>query len=225
MKLFVVSLVVAGTFSCVLSPPGPKGSDQTVVGIHVTVRQTFLESLWQGSREPDAIYFVPIETGESYRQQRVFVSNHRLDDYYYLVNADSGQYAAVGARRDFHYEDSETGASGHYLGSEFWAFPENMIDETIVDVEPSGVVFMGEFELSGELPPEDADDTQKHYFKLFMEASAPRDLFSRLLAPAPFRDTVFIDRYQPDQSEKATERFLQSSQPLADAGWRIRTAP
>ena len=223
MKLLAVSLVVAVALSCAFLPPPPqtpRGPDQAVVAIQVTLRQTFLQSLWRASPEPDAIYFVPLEIENPYRQKRVFVSNYHSDDYYYVVNADSGRYAAVGARLDIHVRDSEYGVS-KYVGSEFWLFPESMIDETIVSVEPSGVVFMGEFELSGDLPLEDADDTQKHYSEVF-RGTAPKDPFFRFFGPD--RSTMFIAEYQTNQSEMATQRFLQSSQPLTDAGWRVRTA-
>jgi hypothetical protein len=90
-----------------------------------------------------------------------------------------------------------------------------MIDETIVTVDPSGVAFMGEFKLSGSLSLDDADDTQIHYFDLFTGYSRS-DAVMRLLHRL---GNSFIADYRKDQSEMATQRFLQSSQLLADVGW------
>jgi hypothetical protein len=90
-----------------------------------------------------------------------------------------------------------------------------MIDETIVTVDPSGMAFMGEFELSGSLSLDDADDTQIHYFDLFTGYSRS-DAVMRLLHRL---GNSFIADYRKDQSEMATQRFLHWSQLLADVGW------
>jgi len=96
-----------------------------------------------------------------------------------------------------------------------------MINETIVTVEPSGVAFMGEFEVSGDLRFDDAYDTQKHYSNLFSQPRRPKGGFlnwpENLGAGVP---GSFIAEYRKDQSEMATQRFLQSSRSLAEASWR-----
>ena len=97
-------------------------------------------------------------------------------------------------------------------------FPENMIHATIATVEPSGLAFMGEFEVSGSLRLEDADDTQTHYFNLFRPWHARSNAvlrFSRRMALADW----FVAEYRKDQSEMATQRFLESShRSLAELG-------
>ena len=91
-----------------------------------------------------------------------------------------------------------------------------MIDETIVTVEPSEVAFMGEFEVSGDLQFEDADDTQRHYSNYIFGPQKPKGGFLAWLAGSPSK---FIAEHHKTQSEMATERFTESSRGLAELGW------
>jgi hypothetical protein len=92
-----------------------------------------------------------------------------------------------------------------------------MIDETIVTVEPSEVAFMGEFEVSGDLGFDDADDTQKQYAKFLVEdADQGRSNRWWHLNKSSLR---FIADYQKAESGVATERFMESSRGLEELGW------
>lgn len=167
------------------------------------------------SDTPSKIYYVPRDAHGGHRQERLRVSNAgwgRLLDYSYLVNASPGRYAAVGARTDSYNLDE----GAQYSSSSYWLFPEDMINETIVTVESSGVTFMGEFKLSGDLRLDDADDTQTYYSYVFT-GSAPQNAVTRLLHRL---GTAYLAEYQKDQSEMASQRFMEASRPLAETGWR-----
>lgn len=204
---------------------GPHGIEESIVAIKV-----FKPRLLFGSETPSAIYFVRLDADGGYRQERVFVSNSRGDGYAYLVNADPGRYAAIGARIDHsssspggYQTDIYTGKhtwvesyGSEYSGSSYWLFPESMINETIVTVEPSGVAFMGEFESSGDLGFDGADDTQTHYSEVFT-GSAPENAVTKFFHKL---EATYLAEYQGGQSEMATQRFLESSRAFAEVGWR-----
>ena len=184
----------------------PDGVEKSIVAIKVKRPGSPLFRV----TTPIDIYFVRLEGDGQYQQKRLYESNYESDGYSYLVNVSPGKYAAIGAV--VHSQpDGPTGP----ISSSYWCFPESMIAETIITVEPSEVAFMGEFEVSGDLGFDDADDTQKHYANLF-RGGAPQNAVTKL-----FRNwgNKIIAEYRKDQSEMATQRFLQSSQLLADVGW------
>jgi hypothetical protein len=203
----------------------PDGVEKSIVAIKVAKSRFMF-----GPTVASSIYFVRLEADSQYRQERVFESNYRSGDYAYLVNVSPGRYAAVGATivgshsGSSNYQVNTTTGQLEMVGgsyssggssTSYWCFSESMIDEAIVTVDPSGVAFMGEFELSGSLSLDNADDTQVHYFDLFTgysRSNAVMRLLHRL-------GNSFIADYRKDQSEVATQRFLQSSQLLADVGW------
>lgn len=216
MKAISVWLVIALTLACAYRPPGPRGTDKAVVAIKVTRPQLLGDTILH------YVYFVRLEADNQTRQKRVFKANYSLDDYAYLINASAGRYAAIGGvvytQTDIPNDYPGPGASS--ISTTFWYFPASMIDETIVTAESSEMAFMGEFEVSGDRQFEDTDDTQKHYFNIFTGSPKSKGGFlDWLVSPGRY----FVGEYRKDQSEMATQRFLQSSQLLAEAGWRART--
>jgi hypothetical protein len=212
MKAISVWLVIALTVACAHRPPVPRGTEKAAVAIKVT-RPRLLEDT-----SPCGVYFVRLEADNQTRQKRAFEANYCSGDYAYLINANAGRYAAIGAVVYTQTDDPLNPGLGHVSAS-YWYFPASMIDETIVTVEPFGMAFMGEFEVSGDLQFDDTDDTQKHYFNIFTGSPKPKGGFWHWL----LRPHFFIGEYRKDNSEMAMQRFLQSSQPLAKAGWRART--
>jgi hypothetical protein len=210
-RVFLVSLLLicisCGTrWPVELAPElTPDGVEKSIVAIKVEKPELF-----SGSTTASSIYFVRLEGDGQYRQERVYEPNYESDGYSYLVNVSPGKYAAIGAV----VYTQPNGPTGP-ISSSYWCFPESMIDETIITVEPSEVAFMGEFEVSGDLQFDDADETQKHYANLF-RGGAPQNAVTKR-----FRNwgNKIIAEYRKDQSEMATQRFLQSSQLLADVGW------
>jgi hypothetical protein len=180
---------------------GPDGIEKSIVAIKFERRriQRFL------SADNSYIFFVRLGTGGQYRQGTAVMSNHRWGDYAYLLNASPGRYAAIG---QVYY---------HEYGESYVYYPETMIHGTIVTVEPSGVAFMGEFELSGSLHLDEADDTQMYYFSLFRPGYARSKAVGRFFQRMGDR---FVAEYRKDGSEMANQRFLQSSRWLAEFGWR-----
>ena len=211
-----------------VGPLGPQGIEKTIVAIKVTLRG--LSGWLSRSNWTPAIYFARLEAGGQHHQSQshLLISNYWSNGYAYLVNASPGQYAVIGARNDYYdsYDMDLAHCGGPspslcYSGSTYWFFPESMIDETIVTVEPSGVAFMGEFEVSGNLGFDDSDDRQKGYSNLLsLSGYARENPILKLIERPPVTSVRFIAEYQKDQSKMATQRFLQSSQSLAELGWR-----
>ena len=177
------------------------------------------------------MYFVRVEADGQHRQPSVLEANYVKGGYAYLVNASPGQYAAVGAMTirvssspTYQHQFNATTGTIELVNptccdhkyEEYWYFPEAMVDETVVTVGPSRMVFMGEFKLSGDLWLGDADDMQTHYSDL-LGGSKPGNAVTKLLYNV---SNEFIAEYRKDESEKATQRFLKSSESLAELGWR-----
>jgi hypothetical protein len=203
------------TFACATPPIEPTGTDKATIAIRVKRPRPLF-----GPEIPSSVYFVRLEEDGQYRQERVFVSNYQSDGFAYLVNAAPGKYAAIGANviRHTNTASSNTTNPNSRSTTEYWYFSEGMIDDTIVTVDPLHVVFMGEFEISGSVPLEDADETQKHYLNFFTgyeRSGAVVKFFHRL------GGSGFPAEYQEHQCESVNQRFLDASQPLAEAGWNV----
>ena len=73
---------------------------------------------------------------------------------------------------------------------------------------------------SGNLEFDDSDEIQQGYSNMLSVTESARvNLMARAFIP-PVPWVRFPAEYRKDQSEMATQRFLQSSQSLAEAGWR-----
>jgi hypothetical protein len=201
--------------SCVRFPAelAPHGADKSIIAIRVKSGGFFG---WLGGQP--AIFFVRLQADGQNRQGDLLISNHRADGYAYLINASPGRYAAIGAGVHSTGQHTFGGSTVYSGGTSYWYFPASMIDETIVTVEPSEVAFMGEFEISGDLGFDDADDTQKHYAR-FLDEDADQVRFNRWWH---FHKSSleFIAEYQKAPSEIATDGFMKSSRGLGELGWR-----
>jgi hypothetical protein len=210
--------------SCAQFPAelAPDGADKSIIAIKVKTKKSGFLAWLEGSGAC-MVFFLRLKADGQNRQQDLpIASNYNRSGYLYVVNASPGRYVAIGALL-YCAQTRNLSPRMTYL-----YFPESMIDETTVTVEPSGVAFMGEFEVSGSLQFDDADDMQKHYAKRIRIALGYTDqgfVNGELFAGCSFFHAgspchKFITEYQKDQSEMATERFMKSSQLLAEIGWR-----
>jgi hypothetical protein len=214
---------------------GPQGVEESIVAIKVKIGG-LAGSLYH-LLNPPVIYFVRLEADGQIREGDLIRSNYRSGGYAYLVNASPGRYAALGAGAVSFNADLGHWQTGiytgehtwiesldersYYAGSTLWLFPESMIDETTVTVEPSGVAFMGEFKVSGRLHFDDADAVQKDYTnKLSDSEYARKNPIAELFERPPVESVRLVAEYQKAPSEMATQRFLKSSRGLAELGWR-----
>jgi hypothetical protein len=199
--------------SCAQFPAelAPDGADKSIIAIKVKKRGFFA-----GLNNP-VIFFVRLQSDGQNRQGDLLISNHRAGGYAYLINASAGRYAAIGAGVHSTAQHNFVDSTVYSWSTSYWYFPASMIDETIVTVEPWGVAFMGEFEISGDLGLDDADDTQKHYAN-FLNEDADQGRSKGWWRGQP--SLGFMAEYQKAPSEMATERFMKSSRGLAELGWR-----
>jgi hypothetical protein len=213
---FLVPCLLIG-ISCARFPAelAPDGADKAVLAIKVNEGGF---SGWLRSLNLAGIIFVRLQADGQNRQGKLLASNHLVNGYAYLFNASPGRYAAIGFGASGTFATKLGGGIRFpYNSMMIWFFPESMVDETTITVEPSGVAFMGEFEVSGNLQFDDADDTQIHYANFLIE-DADQARFKRWWEWGPsFR---FVAEYQKAPSEMATERFVKSSRGLAELGWR-----
>jgi hypothetical protein len=212
-RLFLVPFLLIG-ISCARFPAelAPHGADKSIIAIKVKQRgfHAFLHRWSRQRGGSPVIFFVRLQADGQNRQGDLLISNHRVGGYAYVFNASPGRYAAIGFGRTGPTSDPWI---EHDQWMAHWYFPESMIDETTVTVEPSGVAFMGEFEVSGDLQFDDADDTQKHYSSFFWGPPQKGNWWEM--------SSRFVAEYRKAQSEIATERFIESSRGLAELGWRV----
>jgi hypothetical protein len=203
-------------------PPPPAGSDVSVVGIKVEVRDPLAKlfgPLWPicivlycGEYSAVAVYFVRTDTSNPFSQETLIPSNYASDGYVYLVNAPPGRYAAVAA---FHNQPMPGTTSTTNLGGGFSAsatlsgslgsatyFSEDLIGKTEVAVEPSSATLMGELVVSQSWTWR-PDDAQTHYHRL-VGAGIPHT----------------GNKHSWNRSEGAQQKFLKHVQErFADDGW------
>ena len=210
-RVFLVPFLLI-CISCARFPAelAPHGADKSIIAIKVKKRG-FLAGF-----ESPVIFFVRLQSDGQNRQGDLLISNHRAGDYAYLINANAGRYAAIGAGVHSSGQHNFVASTVYSWSTSYWYFPASMVDETIITVEPSEVAFMGEFEVSGDLQFEDADDTQKHYAN-FLNEDADQGRSKGWWRRQP--SLGFIAEYQKAPSEIASERFMKSSQGLAELGW------
>jgi len=210
---------------------GRQGVEESIVAIKLKIGG--LDGWLSGLLNPPVIFFARLEADGQKRQGDLLRSNYQSGGYAYLVNANPGRYSAIGVRHDYYNADTDycythtfdsSPTSPCYSGSTYWFFPGSMIEETIVTAEPSGMAFMGEFEISGNLKFDGSDDMQRRYSDMLSVSEYAHDNpIVKAFERPPVTSVKFVADYRKDQSEMATQRFLKSSQSLAELGWRAST--
>lgn len=153
-----MTLAIAGlAFACTTPPPPPVelpvDANSGVIGIKVAVDKL-------GSTE--RAYFVRLDDGDPLARPYVIQANYFEDGYVYLLNARPGRYAAVAASNR-----RKAGTPSEYIVY----FPAQAIEQTIVELEPGRVAFMGDWALVTPWMPgmgTESDAAQTHYSKLLM---------------------------------------------------------
>lgn len=140
-----------------ISEPLSDNSSAIAISIYQDIRFDFYNT---GQLEIKEIYFIKLEDVEdSLKKDEVIASNYyyipfmagfQVDAYdYFLLNVEPGTYAAVGAAAD-----------GIFL-----YLPIELIEKSIVTVEPNQMVYMGDFVLEklSYKKPTIADEYQRYY--------------------------------------------------------------
>jgi len=160
--LIIISSVFFALNGCVRSIPLAVNNETSAIAIKIDQRYTFIEtsfflpsvkSYMMGIKN---IYVIKLkDKSDSLKQDRMLASNFSLKPLFsghdtFLLNIEPGYYAAVGAMED-----------GIYI-----YFPEEVIKESITEVKPNTMAYMGQFELqtisnrSKYIP----DELQQYYY-------------------------------------------------------------
>lgn len=154
----VVTLV-----SCATTGGIPKAVDANRGGIGTLM--SFNEAaLSFMSDRPHTIFFVKAgEDGDLFSQPTLITSNYSNGVFLYALNLEPGRYAAVAGQYTNMLElDEETIATERIV-----FFEKDLIQNSVVDVEPGRIAFMGDIKVQNHtIYYEDPDAAQEHYMKL-----------------------------------------------------------
>ena len=221
MNRSVATLAIAAVFglaSCAQPPQKPAGNESSVLGVALQTQWGFL-----GIAElPDAVYFIRLNGTERVKGYFPLLrSNFRQANQYYLLNAPPGRYAAVAASRMITVPTSQVNYMGPYGPSQFFTtyFPEPMIRQTIVEVTPGGVAFMGNYSVQKNVDFYAGDETQLHY-RWLVEPTLKDPYFplavTRDVNSFSHRGSVL----SADRGPQAEASFLSAAvRDLGNSGW------
>ena len=224
LPLFL-TLALAG---CASATPAPSAPDSAGIAIGVTVRPPAR----MFSQEPEQVLFVRLAgEGDSFTSGELMPSNYASGGYLYLLNAPPGTYVAVTCFKDMEPVPATPEAPAHsgiHASVSFQPgqtnyttyFPEQMIRETRITVQPGQIAFMGNFTVDQDLGLKDADPTQREYYARF----GGRDESESFLANAlggdyHYRGTL----HASDHGAAARAEFVESTNNrLVEAGWKAQ---
>lgn len=219
---FVGAMLVLYLFGCAsVPPPRPLEKGRSIVAIEITVRKEVFRFI---TYQPDKVYFVRANDSDDVMiQDRVIPSNYTRGDYFYLVNARPGRYAAVATwRREV--ESGSPPVPGSYTLPDttittYTVFlSKDAIGKTEVVVPPSSIVFSGSFVIDYSQELSDADDAQSHYAKIISPRGGS-DIFELLWSD----EHNFVGRgdLHEIKHDKGSERaFLkEASEVFKDSEW------
>lgn len=158
MKKFFICMIIISAIGCGL----PKNlrvaenKNSSVIGISIkTITLTIFKN------KPEVVYFVKLdEKDENNLGNKIIPSNYVRGDYAYLVNATPGKYAAIGS----FFTQTE---------NSYNTFCDaNIIQNTVVDVGPNQIVFVGSLVIENQMKnlyqniEQNGDRAQLHYYNL-----------------------------------------------------------
>ena len=134
----------------------PRKDNCSIIGISIQTNPPILFK-----NKPEVVYFAKLnEKGENNLGKNIISSNYIKGDYAYLINAQPGRYAAIGS----FLTHTENGYNTLY--------DANIIKNTVIDVEPNQIVFVGDIYIKNNMEVSNwniekhADKTQLHYYNL-----------------------------------------------------------
>ncbi len=189
--------------------PAPTPQDGASAGIGVLVERRARNMLF--SVRQTRVWFVRLEGNDrlQYISTHPIYSNYSKDDYFYLLNAPPGRYAAVVTSRVDNTQDIKRKYTTY--------FPRDLVEATEVIVEPGRIVFMGELIFDTSTSFKDADDIQLHYLRFICPRCEDRSKLRGWMSPDQHYTATL---HEVNQDEEARERFLATiSENLGEVGW------
>lgn len=218
---FLTSIGLFVFLGCASVPP-PERTDvnASIIGIKVKIRAPLMKVF---GTPAEIVYFVRTDTEDPLVKDTLIPSNYASGGYLYLLNAPPGRYSAVAA--SYTAQSAPMGSTAN-LGGGFSVstsvsysagimtyFPSDAIEKALVTVEPSSVVFMGEFVLDRALSMNDADEAQMYYYRQVAPGAEDRNF---LLRGPHFKGSL----HAWDRDEDARREFLAHTEGrLAESGW------
>ena len=246
VKLFFVAVISTGLISCQTIPaPMALNDKSSAIAIAVFIKE------FGGSRQPEKLYLVKMDKDADensiFTRTNIIQTNFIRGNYIYLLNAEPGNYAAVGA---FYGPEStsntRTTSSGWKIttttGGGFsnkqnedkstWIvyFPKEMIKSTRVTVTPGRMAFMGEY-MVGTRQLKSPDGAQLHYYKVIEPEKRGKTAFKDIGLRNLVLGALSVNEAQSLQGEvkkyvrdKGAEvRFLKTAETdLEGGGWSDR---
>lgn len=177
--VFLLLLVSGCTGIPVVAEKG-KSSVAITIDVDVHAQITVLQSF-----KPEKVFYIKLDNkDDTLKKNQIIAYGYRNCPFFnelfgtcndtFLLNADPGIYAAVGAY----------GKSGTVMTTIF--FPEDVIKSTIVTVGQDSLVYMGRYEFYTATlfrQMETPDDYQKHYYKLALSNTG--DLRNLIIPASP----------------------------------------
>ena len=177
LKILLMAVVSSSLVAC-QTIPAPMALNDKSSGIAIAV---FIKE-FGGVHQPEKIYFIKLDENADenalFSRTNIIQTNFRRGNYIYLLNAEPGNYAAVGG-----YEgptsNTRTTSSGWVIttgsgssskkdedkSTKITYFPKEMIKSTRVTVTPGMMAFMGEYQIRTKQLKK-PDDAQMHYYKV-----------------------------------------------------------
>ncbi|OHD65112.1 MAG: hypothetical protein A2176_02540 [Spirochaetes bacterium RBG_13_51_14] len=173
--------------------------------IGVTIRVRLLNVF---PKKQTTVYFVKLEEKDNeYFGTKIIRCNYTREFltgiYAYIINAEPGKYAVVCSTKFDKMADTTIETKNISEVGYITFFDENAIKQSIVDVIPGQVVYMGSFVINSQLKSlsrnieNNGDSAQKHYYNLLKS----------------YMDGTFYcgALIKADRSEKETREFLSKT--------------
>jgi hypothetical protein len=198
------------------SAPSPAAPDAALIGVRISIEKDFGLS----KADVEEVYFARVDESGALSRDTLIPSNHTVDGYAYLINAEPGTYAVVAAASSSastaSFQNGVATAGSHDL-DELTYLPEIAVSHTVIRVEPGTAAFMGDYVLGRSPSFDAADETQIHYYRLLQPLQADNGLVGLLLADRiGYCGTLSAE----DRGPTALGRFVdRAGRWLGEAGW------
>ena len=235
MVIAMVAVAVVASAACASKPP--KKQFQRLAGefvspVHITklvdqqsavIGITIKSPAWVPNTE-DRLYLVKVETDRDLFEGTKLIPTSIVapppgsggGGTVYVQNVPPGRYAAVA------FSTSEKGF-GKAREVTLFLLPKTVVKQSDTTVAPSGIHFMGEYEVGAStmvLQEKAADEVQEHYFEAFWGKPLAQVIadFQVLGTPAYFAvHTVTVKRGNRDADAEA--RFLATATRDLEPSW------
>ncbi|MCB1307815.1 MAG: hypothetical protein KDK30_06535 [Leptospiraceae bacterium] len=193
----LILIAVSLSAGCKSGPPVmPAAENSTLLAIQLELAPPL--SLF-GNKEPEKVFFVRVLDDNLMSRHGMIESTWARDNRVYLLNAEPGVYIAVAGQYSITTEGQTTSTtSGNVTvstttggGTNYYTtfFPEEVVQNTRIVVEPNKVTFMGKYVLGMEQGYDSMDEMQKHYveqmFPGAIQAAANRSAAMGFLTAQP----------------------------------------